>query len=395
MSRLPWPDPREVLRRRRLLRQAHRLELPLREGNALRLLESGADILAATRTLIQGVRRELAFEIYIWADDAVGRDLALLLREAHRKGVRIRGVVDGVGSWGALGLVRELQAEGVDVRIFHPPSLFNSLRVWNRRNHRKLLLRDGEEAVVGSANWGLDYATDWNPQGFHDLGLQVRGPVVPDLQEDFERAWARAGGIPERPSPGEGVPPEEGWLRNIPVQVVSSLRHRGPAAFARHAKLMLAEARSEILLLHAYFVPSPGVLAGLLRAARRQVRVAVVVPGRTDQPLVQAAGRHAYGVLLAAGVRIWERQTRVLHAKVAVVDGAWVSLGSANLDARSARFNLELNLHVHSPALAQRLGRLAEELQAESIPCEVSQWRDRPWWRRWGQRLAWAFRAWL
>ncbi len=395
MSPLPWPDPREALRRRRLLRQAHRLELPLREGNALRLLESGADILAATRALIQGARGALAFEIYIWADDAVGRDLALLLREAHRRGVRIRGVVDGVGSWAARGLVQELKAEGLDLRIFHPPSLFNSLRVWNRRNHRKLLLRDGEEAVVGSANWGLDYATDWNPLGFHDLGLQVRGPVVGDLQEDFERAWARAGGVGEPvavPAP-PSIP--EGWLRGVPVQVVSSLRWRGPAAFARHARLMLAEARTEVLLLHAYFIPTRGVLRGLVRAARRGVAVTVLVPGHTDQPFVQAASRYVYGELMRAGVRIWERPTRMLHAKVAVVDGAWVSLGSANLDARSARFNLELNLHVHSPKLAQHVQALAQELRHVSAPCDPDQWRQRPWWRRWGQRWAWTFRAWL
>lgn len=395
MSRLPWPDPREVLRRRRLLRQAHRLELPLREGNALRLLEEGADILSATRALIQGARAALAFEIYIWADDAVGRDLALLLREAHRRGVRVRGVVDGVGSWGALPLIRELQAEGLDLRIFHPPSLLNSLRVWNRRNHRKLVVRDGAEAVVGSANWGMDYATDWNPLGFHDLGLQVRGPVVHDLQEDFERAWARAGGTPEPPAPVAPLGAGEGWIREVPVQVVSSLRRRGPAAFTRHAQLLLAEARSEVRLLHAYFVPSRGILAGLVRAARRGVRVEVLVPGHTDQPFVQAAGRHAYGELLAAGVGIWERPSRMLHAKVAVVDGAWVSMGSANLDARSARFNLELNLHVQSPELARQLQVVAEALKTESHPCDPERWRRRSLWRRWGQRLAWAFRAWL
>lgn len=395
MSRIPWPDPLEALRRRLFLRQAHRLELPYREGNALRLLEDGAGILAGTRALIQAARHQLCFEMYIWAEDAVGRDLALLLREAHGRGVRIRGVVDGLGSWGGLGLLRELRAEGMDLRIYHPPSPFNSFRVWNRRNHRKLLIRDGEEALVSSANWALEYATDWNPLGFSDLGLQVRGPVVGDLAEDFERSWARVGGAPEpvAPVPFPAVPPS--WEGGVPVQVVSSLRRAGPRAFARHARLLLSQAREELILLHAYFVPSRGVLGRLVRAARRGVALTLVVPGHTDQPFVQAAGRHAYGRLLAAGVRIWERQQRMLHAKVAVVDRTWVSMGSANLDIRSARHNLELNLHLRSPALASRIAELAEVEKAGSLPCDPARWRLRPWWRRWGQRLAWAFRSWL
>lgn len=389
MSRIAWPDGLKGLR------WAHRPGFPYREGNALILLENGAEILAATRSLIQSARHRLDFEMYIWADDPVGRDLARLLKAAHDRGVRIRGVVDGFGSWGGLGLVRELQAAGLELRIYHPPSLFNSFRVWNRRNHRKLLLRDEEEAMVGSANWALDYAPDWNPAGFLDLGLQVRGPVVRDLREDFERAWAKVGGPSEPVGSEPPLAPPPGWLQEVPIQIISSLGRVGPAAFSRHARRMLAQARKEILLLHAYFVPSPRILSRLVRAARRGLCITVVVPGHTDQPFVQAAGRHAYGRLLAAGVRIWERQGRMLHAKVAVVDRAWVSLGSANLDARSAGYNLELNLHLHAPALAARLAELAAGEMAESQPCDPGIWGARPWWQRWGQRIAWSFRSWL
>ncbi|HXC16788.1 MAG TPA: phospholipase D-like domain-containing protein, partial [Holophagaceae bacterium] len=184
-------DPVHALRARLLLRAAHRYGMPLREHNAVGLLPGGDAIFEATLALIQGAARDLRFEMYIWANDPAGREIMEALRAARARGVAVRGLVDAVGSWGAGAMVGELRASGADIRWFHPVASWRPM-LWNRRNHRKLLIADGAEAVVASANWGLDYRPSENKEAFLDVGLVLRGPSVPDLVADFGSAWRRS-----------------------------------------------------------------------------------------------------------------------------------------------------------------------------------------------------------
>ncbi len=377
------------------MRSSHRQGLPLREGNAVSLLNSGSAILAATRTLIRGAQRSIYFEIYIWADDAVGREIAALLLEAQQRGVEVRGVVDDLGTWSSAALLHTLDQAGIPLLRFHPVAPWRRFQIMNRRNHRKLLICDSREAIVGSANWGLDYDERTNPKAFLDEGAVLRGPSVQDLGEDFDKVWRRAGGRPfPRAAEGSGGLWQGPWIEPIAIQLVTSAGRRGTRAIRQHLWLLITLVQKELLIANAYFVPGVRLTRLLCRAANRGVAIRILVPGHSDSGFVQAAGRASYGKLLDAGVRIFERRGRMLHSKAAVFDEGLALVGSGNLDPRSFRLNLELNLAMHNRAVAGELRRIFEGYQAESVEIETQTWARRPWWRRAYEQFAYQFR-WL
>ena len=375
---------------------AHRLGLPLREGNAVSLLSDGSVIMETTKTLIRGARHSIVFEIYIWANDAVGQEIATLLIQAKARGVDVRGVVDDLGTWGSSAMLARLDKAGIPLLRFHPVAPWRPIRIMNRRNHRKLLIADGCEAVVGSANWGLDYDAAANPKAFLDVGVALRGPIVKDLVEDFARVWGRTGGKDLNSIEIEGPALWDGpWLEPATVQLVTSAGYRGTSAIRRHLRLLISQVQKELLLANAYFVPGVPLLKQMGRAATRGVDVRLLVPGQSDNGFVQAAGRASYGKLLKSGVRIFERQGRMLHSKAALFDDSLALIGSGNLDPRSFRLNLELNVAIHHPELAKELHVIFEKHQTQSVEIQAQEWARRPWWRRAVERFAYLFRWWL
>jgi cardiolipin synthase len=395
MSRL-LPDPIRVLRARLFMRAAHRHGMPAREGNAAGLLPGGDAIFEATLALIRGASHDLRFEMYIWSDDSVGREILEALRGALARGVAVRGIVDAVGSWGAGAMVNELRAAGADLRWFHPVASWRP-RLWNRRNHRKLLIADGAEAVVGSANWGLDYRPSENKAAFLDVAIILRGPSVADLVADFAAAWRRSEEEVLPPLEARETPPmwSGSWREGAAVQVVSSAAPGGRASMRRHFRLFLSQVREELLVANAYFIPGLPALRRLQQLARRGRRVILLLPGASDQPFVQAASRHIYGTLLESGVRIFERERTVLHAKIALLDGEALYTGSANLDPRSFRLNLELNLLVRQPAIAAEAKALFEMQLPLSKEREAAAWPWRSGWAKAWSWFAYQFRWWL
>jgi len=382
---------------RRILAHGARNCLPSSEGNAARLLDSGRAILEASRELIRGAERTLHFETYIWSDDRSGREMLELLKAARDRGVQIRGIVDHVGSWSSDSLLREARDGGMDVRAFHPISLRLPWRKWTRRNHRKLLIADGSRAIVSSANWGDDYNCAVNPRSYRDLGLELLGPILDDLSRDFAASWARVRGsaLPGAPvsGPPEALPSGE-WVAGIPIQMVSSLARR-PQPMRRHLLMVLRQVRSSAIIASAYFVPDPQVLRTLARMARRGVQTDLLLPGTSDHPAIQEASRATFGRLLQTGVRIWERQGRMLHSKAAVLDREIVILGSANLDTLSFRRNLELNLVLRSRPLAEILETTLEHDRDQSLPWNLEHWNAIPAWRKGLQRMIYALWRWL
>ena len=378
-----------------MMRSGHRLGLPLRDDNALSLLDSGSAILAATKALILGARHSICFEIYIWADDPVGREIARLLVDARNRGVEVRGVVDDLGTWGSAALLSTLDKAGIPLLRFHPVAPWRRFQIMNRRNHRKLLISDEREAIVGSANWGLDYDEKANPAAFLDEGVVLRGPIVKDLGEDFDKVWRRAGGSAFQRPDGAGSAIWPGpWIEPITVQLVTSAGRRGTSAIRQHLRLLLSQVQQDLLIANAYFVPGVRLTRLLCRAARRGVAIQILVPGHSDSGFVQAAGRASYGKLLASGVRIFERQGRMLHSKAGVFDDGLALIGSGNMDPRSFRLNLELNLAIHHAGVAGDLRRIFENYRAESVEIQDQTWARRPWWRRAYEWLAYQFR-WL
>lgn len=398
MSRRPaLPDPARAAWRRFLLRLSHQHGLPVREGNAVALLLGGADLLDATRALIREARSSLRFEMYIWKPDAVGREIADLLVEAAGRGVAVQGVVDHLGSLGASAVVDRVRAAGGELRFFHPVGLWRPWWVWNRRNHRKLVVADGVEAVVGSGNWGEEYDQRLTGEAYLDLGLRVRGPSVADLDEDFRRVWRRTGAADPGPAAsGARLPPWPGpACEGATVQVVTSLGRFGVRAIRRHTEFLVRQAKGRLWIANAYFIPTLRLRRLLARAARRGVDLRLLLPGVSDNPLALAASRAGYGPLLRAGARILERDRRFLHAKAALLGEDLALVGSANLDSRSFRHNLELNLLVQHRDLALKLEEAFSAQVPESRGVTLAAWETRSWWTRLWQRAAYALRWWL
>lgn len=371
--------------------------MALREGNEVALLRGGGDILDATRALIRGARKSLRFEMYIWKPDAVGREIASLLKEASGRGVAVHGVVDHLGSLDAGSLIDQVRQAGGEIRLFHPVGLWRPLSVWNRRNHRKLVVADGIEAVVGSANWGEEYDLRLTEAAYLDMGVALRGPSVRDLDDDFQKVWRRTGAGPGQAfeeMPGQPFWPGT-WFHEARVQVVTSLQRFGTGAIRRHIELLVREARGRLWIANAYFIPTLRLRGLLGRAARRGVDLRLLLPGVSDNRLTLAASRAGYGTLLRAGAKILEREGRFLHAKAALLGHDLSLIGSANLDSRSFRHNLELNLLIQHEGLAQQLEQALLEQVPESRVVTLAQWRSRPWWVRLGQQAAYALRWWL
>jgi cardiolipin synthase len=375
-----------------LMRYGERHRLPVSEGNDVRLLPSGTEILGCLRTLIGRARMTIHFEIYEWANDTTGRDLMTSLQEAQARGVKVRGVVDHLGSWGAVSMIK---ASGLDVRFFHPIGWRLPWRLWRRRNHRKLLIADGSRAMVGSANWSNEYNDEIPPKYYRDLGIELQGPAIEQLEADFLKSWSRAGGtMPESPSvPGTPVA-EPGWHCDVPIQIASSLCG-GRWAIRHHFLLILRQLQKRAVFANAYFIPDPQFLRVLLRMARRGAVVGLIAPGNSDHPLAQAASRATFGRLLRAGVSIWERRERVFHAKVALLDEDLVLIGTANLDSFSFKRNLELNLMVRSKELAEALQKTLDEDRTHSRLLTLDEWIALPAYQRSIQNFAYLFWWWF
>jgi cardiolipin synthase len=361
------------------------------------LLADGGEAFRAMLAAIDGAREEVLLETYILRDDRVGAAVQDALRRAG--------------------------APGVAVRLFH--------RVWHRpwsllqRDHRKLLVVDRTVAFTGGMNIGEEYGSSiaTHAGAWRDLLIAVRGPVAAELAAVFAEGWDRAGGAPlpglayvswadgvvvppgrfdvrgvqarwrrqwalrrdkrrgrrvRRPSGGVGATPGE---RGI---VVQDLRPgRGQREFLATLSALTGAARERLWVCTPYFAPPDWVLWQLGAAARRGVDVRVLVPGEeTDVPLARLAAQGAYAALLAHGVRIFEYQGAMLHAKALVVDGHATLVGSSNLDFRSFWLNAEVNLLVMDDGCAAAVEAQYQRDLASSREITVSGWRARPWWAR-------------
>jgi cardiolipin synthase len=376
-------------------------------GHELTIFVESRPLIAAMVEDIRAARDRVWVETYIFLDDAAGRAIADVLMERARAGADVRVLYDFIGSQATSGrFFDELAIAGVHVHAFHTLRealwRFRPLRILNRRNHRKLLIVDDRVAYFGGMNI-VDVSSTLAVQqaehlpesaGWRDVHVRFAGPQQRELAESFDRSWRRAH--------GESVPWKPRAYRKAflakaaeSIQFFDSGPGPGYGSAARLFRRLIATAQKRLTLSMAYFLPVGGVLRELLRAPRRGVVVRVVVPGESDVPLVQHAARHLYQWLLKRRVRIFERQKNMLHSKVMVVDDAWTAVGSCNLDARSLYINLEFVAVIHSRALARALNRVMSFEIANSKRETVQAYRERNWWRRLVNRLAWSLRWWL
>jgi cardiolipin synthase len=389
---------------------------PLVAGNRVQLLQDGPATYDALFAAIRAARDHVNVEFYILEDDEVGRRFRELLLERQRAGAQVNLIYDSVGS---LATPKEffdpLREAGARVLEFNPVNPLKVRRGWNvnQRDHRKLAVVDGRIAFLGGINISSVYSSGSlsnsgsrgravrkeqqrqngiNALPWRDTQIQLDGPVVAEYQRLFLQTWNAQQG-PELPA-RDYFPAQQPQGSEV-VRAIGSSPDE-PYSFI-YATLIsaLRSAESEILITTAYFVPDPQLLEALQEAAQRGVTVKILLPSRSDSAFVLSAGRAYYQALLDGGVELYERRQALLHAKTAVIDGVWSTVGSTNLDWRSFLHNQELNAVVLGPAFGARMREAFDRDLAVSRRITAQEWRRRPLSERMKEQAARVWAWWL
>lgn len=328
-------------------------------GNEVRLLRDAAENYPAWLEAIRSARRFVHFENYILHEDDTGKRFAAAFMEKAREGVPVRVIYDWIGCIGRASrrFWRELRAAGVDVRSFNPPRLDQPLG-WVERDHRKCLVVDGEVAFVTGLCVGKMWEGDpaRNRAPWRDTGVSLRGPAVKEVAAAFASSWAVTGPTLPAAEVRSGTPEVAG---NIHVRVVASTP--GSASLYRLDPLVASLARRTLWLTDAYFAGTSVYVHALGAAAADGVDVRLLVPGPgSDIPFMQRISRAGYRALLNSGVRVFEWNGPMLHAKTAVADARWARVGSTNLNLSSWMGNRELDLVIEDQGFGQAMEEMFE-----------------------------------
>ena len=357
------------------------------EGNKVDTLLNGDQIFASMLAAIRAAKSTITFETYIYWSGSIGREFVDALQERARAGVRVHVLLDWVGSLKMeQALVDEMKKAGVQVERFHEPewSQWNKL---NNRTHRKLLVVDGRIGYTG----GVGIADHWrgqarNPQEWRDSHFRVEGPVVAQMQSVFLDNWMRVTGDVLH---GDAYFPALKPAGDLAAQMFSSSPSGGSESMQLMYMLAITAANRSIDLANSYFVPDEMTIQTLVDAARRGVKVRVIVPSRhIDSEVVRKASRGSWGPMLQAGIEIAEFQPTMYHVKGLVVDGVFSSVGSTNFDNRSFRLNDEANLNVLNPDFGAIQRRVFDQDWDLARRITLAEWQARPWTERLLERVA-------
>ena len=347
------------------------------EGNLVDVLVNGDQIFPAMLEAIGEAERTIDLLTFVYWRGGIGRTFGDALSEKARSGVRVRVLLD---AWGCSsidpGLVSEMEDAGVRVRWFRPLHRLQPTKA-NHRTHRKVMIVDEATGFTG----GVGIADEWcgdarNPDEWRDTHFRVRGPAVDGLRAAFLDNWletdpeifdASIDRFPDQPQPGGAV-----------IQCVRSASEVGWSEVATLLLSLLQLAEDRIRITTAYFVPDDELVGNLAAASDRGVTVEILLPGpHIDKRFVQLAGEAVYDRLLEHGVRIWEYQPTMMHAKIMTVDGLVANVGSANFNARSTELDEEINLVALDPDLVALLDRQFDADLERSEEIEPGRWEDR------------------
>ena len=359
--------------------------------DAVRLLCDGAGAFPAMLEAIASAKREILLEMYWIGTDRVGVMFRDALVARAKDGILVRVIYDALGSIGmSFGWWDPLLDAGGDVREYHSLVPFNPSFRWDRveqRDHRKLLVVDGKDGFTGGINLGLQWlSADEGGGGWRDDMVHVRGDAAEELRSLFYRTWRRVSRIPAprdlRPLPGR---------RTRPVWVLAN-RRRHRRSIHREYLVRIGSAQTSVEIANSYFVPDRSVRNALFRAVARGVRVRVLLPAVNDVQIVQYAQEALFDTLMRHGVEVYALAPPMLHSKTAIIDDHFCTIGSYNLDQRSWRKNLELNLAVEDGAFARHVREQYDRDCARAKRVELHDWRDRSLARRGAEWVAWALR---
>ena len=342
-------------------------------------------------------------ETYIIEDDEIGQHFAELLVNKQRNGVQVNLIYDSVGAINTpKKFFKPLKDSGVNVLEFNPINPLNVRNGWqvNRRDHRKLLVVDGQVAFVGGINISSVYSSgsfgrSKSAKGntpWRDTHLRMAGPVVSEFQKLFMATWSEQKGEPLAP---RNYFPEPASKGNEVVRAIGSSPEEPYSQIYATLLSAINSAETQVFLTNAYFVPDPQLLATLKEAAQRGVDVRLLLPEKIDSVLVFYASRSYYDELLSAGVKIYQRQEALLHAKTALIDGVWSTVGSTNLDWRSFLSNQEIDAVVLGQDFGAQMQALFEKDLKSSKLVKLEAWRKRSIGTRIKERAARLWAHWL
>lgn len=350
---------------------------PLVSGNKIEHLENGIEIFPSMLKAIGMAKKTITFETFIYWEGKIGKEFSHALSEKARSGVRVHVMLDWVGSKRMEQVnIDEMKKSGVMVEYYHPLRWYNVTRI-NNRTHRKILVIDGRIGFTG----GVGIADEWSgdaekPNHWRDSHFRVEGPVVAQLQSAFMDNWNSVNPevlhgedyFPSIPSDGKSI-----------AQVFKSSPEEGSGSVRLMYLYSIAHAQKSILIANAYFVPDSHVRQLLIDAAKRGVKIEVIVPGeKIDTQITRKASMATWGEMLEAGIRIFQYQPTMFHCKYMIVDNVWVSVGSTNIDNRSFRLNDESNLNIIDPEWANEMVSVFNDDQKASHETTLEDWRKRP-----------------
>jgi cardiolipin synthase A/B len=365
---------------------------PLTAGNAVEVLQNGEQAYPAMLAAIHGAVHRVLLVTYLFDWDSVGEAFAAALVEARRRGVDVRVIVDGVGelySWPRIS--RVLRRAGARVARFLPPRLLPPSFSVNLRNHRKILVVDGEYGFTGGMNIGARHLLEpRSRRATADLHFRLQGAVVAQMEAIFVEDWRFATGEQLQTTPTTAVPVGPGYCRCI---------SDGPNEDLDKIALVLmgtiSAAQHEVLIMTPYFLPSREMIACLQSAVLRGVSVTVILPERSNLPFVDWATRNLLWELLLHGVTICYQPSPFAHTKLFIVDGVYAQIGSANIDPRSLRLNFELNLEVVGAQSVAVLLDHARQRRRESKPLTLQEIDGRGLLTRLRDAVCWLFMPYL
>ena len=346
---------------------------PILGGNRVEVFFQGDQVFGAMCRAIDAAQSEILLESYILKDDTTGRGFLEALANARSRGVSVRVLADFVGSFATRrAFWAEMRRRGIEVRLFNPR--FPHLLFQPFRDHRKILVVDRRVVFTGGMNIADEYgsAPGSHRGPWRDTHARVEGTTAWEMATVFSEAWMRAGGGPLALKSLEKNPAEP-----VSILTLDSRPGRGHGETAAVLSAIVAAARHRIWITNAYFAPRHRAVLVLAEAARRGVDVRLLLPGRADVPLVRHAGHGYFRGLLSEGVRVFEYQKAILHAKALVADDFVSVVGSTNLDFRSFHFNAECNLVILDVDVGRVLAAAFEDDLTRSTEITPAQWRRR------------------
>ncbi|MCK9274887.1 MAG: phospholipase D-like domain-containing protein [Syntrophales bacterium] len=375
---------------------------PLVSGNRVELLIDGPHTFEAMFAAMRSALHHIHIETFIIDDEEIGGQLADILIERRKAGVEVRLIYDAFGALEAKEKYFEkLRHYGIQLHEYNPIDPSSIIRLWriNNRHHRKITVVDGRIGFTGGLNFSGVYASSSSgyrkslKEGWRDTHIKVEGPAVAQLQRMFVNLWAQIHDEPILGGP-EYFPPPALAGRQL-IRLADSKAGDSEVDIYTLYMTVIKKARARIWITQGYFSPDRRMLDALKNAAGRNVDVRLLLPGLTDSWITINSSRAHYTELLESGVRIFERRDALQHAKTAVVDGIWSTVGSANLDSRSFLHSNEANIIIWGRDFSTKMEELFIADQQKNMEIDLKTWSRRPFYRKLMEKFAGLFDYWL